>query len=100
MMSKLRQQVRETRKDQLRVAGFGFVQLPTGRWRVRTPYTEDASEPKAWLPKDYKHLTTAISAGFREIEVLRAMRDAKHNLSPEQETALKNFDAYKKESKE
>ena len=44
------------------------------------------------LPKVYKHLTTAVSAGMRQIEHVRARKDAYGKVGEDWETALAKFD--------
>ena len=68
-MTQRKRNHRNARRDQLEHAGFNFAQNPQGLWLVELPDTT-----RKYLPTAYKHLTTAISAGIREIEHARVRK--------------------------
>ena len=96
-MTERKRRMRTTSKERLERAGFEFEQIPetetdAGKWRVWLPITGRFDDLHLMLPKVYKHLTTAVSAGLREIERVKIMRDSYGNISEDWERALAKFD--------
>ena len=77
-MTERKRRMRTSRQKRLEHAGFQFEQNEDGKWRVILPITSGIpAEGHEYqrLPKTYKHLTTAVSAGMREIERTKALKD-------------------------
>ena len=96
-MTERKRKNRSERKARLEHAGFEFEQIPegetdAGKWRVWLPIKGETHGLRIILPKVYKHLTTAVSAGMREIDRVKTMKNAKYDLSEEWEIALAKFD--------
>ena len=96
-MTERKRKNRSERKARLEQAGFEFEQIPegkfgAGKWVVWLPIKVDIPPRRITLQKSYKHLTTAVSAGIREIDRVKALRDAKHDIGEDWETALAKFD--------
>ena len=69
-MTERKRNWRNSRKKRLEAAGFEFEQIAEGqkntrRWKVWLPSKDKVYRLRLSLPKTYKHLTTAVSAGIR-----------------------------------
>ena len=98
-MTQRKRRMRATHKARLEHAGFNFFQDEKGKWIVQLPIYATCTRRKIHLPRAYKHLTTAVSSGIREIERVRVRKNAYGDLGEEWETALKRFDAYEPDFK-
>ena len=104
-MTERKRRMRTTNKTRLEAAGFEFEQIPegerdAGRWRVWLPVKSPTFKTRVTLPKVYKHLTTAVSAGVRQIERARVRKNAYGDIGKDWETVLKKFDEYKPDFKD
>ena len=95
-MTERKRRMRTTNKERLERAGFEFEQIPEGeqdegKWRVWLPVKGEYHDLRL-LRNVYKHLTTAVSAGMREIERIRVLKNAYGDLDEDWDRALAKFD--------
>ena len=76
-----------SRMARLQAAGFRFFQEnPSEKYVVELPTQKD-------LPNRYKTLSSAITAGIREVDRQKAMRDTGHDIGKTWKNAIETFDS-------
>ena len=91
-MTERKRRMRTTNKERLERAGFEFEQMDNGKTRVHLPIKREFEPDKKVTLPPYVHLTTAVSAGMREIERVRVRKNAYGDLDEDWDRALAKFD--------